>query len=61
MNVERKATQIVTQAAMSDAGILIHAGLFALCDDGTIWFRRSGEDCWKRLSAIPQDISADAR
>lgn len=25
-----------------------------ICDDGSIWCRTHGEDCWHRLSDIPQ-------
>jgi len=31
--------------------------IFALCDDGTTWFRELGKpsDAWEPLPAIPQD------
>ena len=56
----RKIVQIAVQASseemLSDGRTLkIHAGLMAMCDDGTVWFRRSAADEWNRLPDIPQD------
>jgi len=32
----------------------VDAQVFALCDDGTMWSRRTGQDQWLELPNVPQ-------
>jgi hypothetical protein len=35
--------------------------LYALCDDGTVWFHTASEGGWHKLPDIPDDIPAQSR
>lgn len=37
------------------AGTPPYSGLFALCNDGSIWELMAGNQTWRRCADIPQD------
>jgi hypothetical protein len=37
------------------------SGLFALCDDGTVWGFTANHPCWMRVPDIPQDPPPEER
>jgi len=55
----RKITQIAacqSESTTDDGGTFsITYGLYALCDDGTVWDYQFGDKQWLRMAAIPQD------
>lgn len=51
----RKIIQISAVPVPNTSQTQCHAYIFALCDDGTLWFRRDNGDMWQRESDIPQE------
>lgn len=46
---QRRVTEIHTSVTSNNLNIVV------LCDDGTVWQYKAGDDTWSRLADIPQE------
>jgi hypothetical protein len=49
----RKVIQISTVPSSVEGRIVHRGGVHALCNDGSMWFRRSGGDDWEQRPGVP--------
>jgi hypothetical protein len=49
-----KPTRKIVQIAVLAADESLHACIYALCDDGTVWVAGAAHGKWVQMPAIPQ-------